>query len=103
MNILTRSSNDIPGLVKEHISLFDSFKCVYLFGSSLDPNKIHNDIDILAIYIKYSIKIGYELKKISDELGRASGLYVDLTALSTEEEKDTHFLEKIKPHYLKLK
>ena len=103
MNTLTKSSNDIPKLIKEHISLFDSFEYVYLFGSSLDPNMTHNDIDILTIYAKYSSKIGYDLKRISDELGKATGLYIDLTALSIEEEKDIHFLEKIKHHYLKLK
>ena len=40
---------------------------------------------------------------ILDELEKASGLPVDLTVLSVEEEKDTTFLEKIKPYYLKIK
>ena len=39
---------------------------------------------------------------ILDELEKASGLPIDLTVLSVEE-KDTTFLEKIKPYYLKIK
>ncbi len=31
------------------------------------------------------------------------GIAIDLTVLSVEEEKDTQFLNRIKPHVLKLK
>lgn len=98
-----RLKNSILGLIKEHIALFDPFKYVYLFGSVIYPNIPHNDIDILIIYAKYSDKIENTLQVISDELGKASGLLVDLTALSVEEERDIAFLERIKPHYIKIK
>lgn len=103
MNTLTKLSKDIPELIKKHIALFHSFDHVYLFGSTLDSSMLHNDIDILIIYKEYSKEINNDLKLISDELGKASGMFIDLTALSIEEEIDTAFLEKIKPHYLQLK
>ena len=103
MNTSKQLSNGIPELIIEYISLFDSFKHVYLFGSSLDSMILHNDIDIILLYPEYSNKIGDDLRLISDELEKASGMVVDLTALSIEEEKDTAFLNRIKPHYLKLK
>ena len=98
-----RSKNSILGLIKEHVALFDPFKYVYLFGSVIDPNIAHNDIDILIIYAKYSDEIENTLQAISDELEKASGLLVDLTALSIEEERDIAFLERIKPHYIRIK
>ncbi len=103
MDTLTNLDRDIPKLVSEHIDLFDSFENVYLFGSILKPEMVHNDIDILAIYINYSNRINNDILMILDELEKASGLPVDLTVLSVEEEKDTTFLEKIKPYYLKIK
>jgi predicted nucleotidyltransferase len=98
-----RSKNSILELLKEHISIFDPFKHVYLFGSVIDPNIAHNDIDILIIYVKYSDEIENTLQVISNELEKASGLPIDLTALSIEEERDIAFLERIKPHYIKIK
>ena len=98
-----RSKNSILELIKEHVALFNPFKYVYLFGSVIDPSIAHNDIDILIIYAKYSDEIENTLQVISDELEKASGLLVDLTALSIEEERDIAFLEKIKPHYIKIK
>lgn len=103
MDTLTNLDRDIPKLVSEHIDLFDSFENVYLFGSILKPEMVHSDIDILAIYINYSNRINNDILMILDELEKASGLHVDLTVLSVEEEKDTTFLEKIKPYYLKIK
>ena len=103
MNILTKLSKNIPELVREHIELFDSFDHVYIFGSALDNSAFYNDIVILVIYTEYSGKIDNDLKLISDELGKASGVLIDLTALSIDEEKDTTFLEKINSHCLKLK
>ena len=103
MDTLTNLDRDIPKLVSEHIDLFDSFENVYLFGSILKPEMVHNDIDILAIYINYSNRINNDILMILDELEKASGLPIDLTVLSVEEEKDTTFLEKIKPYYLRVK
>jgi len=103
MDTLTNLGKNISRLVSEHIDLFDSFEYVYLFGSVLKSDKVYNDIDILAIYIKYSNRINNNVLMIADELEKASGLLVDLTVLSIEEEKDTAFLEKIKPHYLRIK
>lgn len=103
MNTLTKSSKNIPELVREHIWLFDSFDHVYIFGSVLDHSTLFNDIDIMVIYTEYSGKIGNDLKLISDELGKVSGVLIDLTALSIDEVKETTFLEKIKSHCLKIK
>ena len=103
MYTLTNFDKNIPELIREKMSLFDSFEYVYLFGSVLKSEKAHNDIDILAIYVKYSNSINNNVLIIADELERVSGLPVDLTILSLEEEKDTGFLEKIKPHYLRIK
>ena len=102
MDTLTNLDRDIPKLVSEHIDLFDSFENVYLFGLILKPEMVHNDVDILAIYLNYSNRINNDILMILDELEKASGLPVDLTVLSVEE-KDTTFLEKIKPYYLKIK
>lgn len=103
MDTLTNLDKDIPKLIREHIVLFHSFEYVYLFGSVLKSEKVYNDIDILAVYIKYSNRINNDILTISDELEKVSGFPVDLTVLSVEEEKDTAFLEQIKPHYLRIK
>ena len=103
MNTSIVSNKDIPELIREHMALFDPFEYVYLFGSVLDPSATFNDIDILAIYKEYSSKISDDLRVIVDELEKACGWAVDLTALSIEEEKETAFLERIKHRYLKLK
>lgn len=96
-------TNYISLLIERHIKLFDSFDNVYLFGSILNINKISNDIDILLIYSEYSNKIINDLSIIRSVLEELSGLSVDLTVLSVEEEKDTEFLKKINLEYLKLK
>lgn len=106
MNILTNSNrlnNDIIEKVRQLITPFVSFKHVYLFGSILNPDAIINDIDVLVIYAEYSSKIGNDIILFSDELGKESGMLIDITSLSVEEEKETKFLERIKPHCLKLK
>lgn len=95
--------DNITQLIRQHMILFDAFDNVYLFGSILNVNKIPNDIDILLIYSKYSSKITIELSFIRTALEEISGLPVDLTVLSIEEEKDTEFLKKIYPIFLKLK
>jgi len=97
------SKNSILQIIKEHIELFDSFQHVYLFGSAIDPNIAHSDIDILIIYAKYSDNIENTLRVIKDELGKVSGLLIDLTALSIQEERSVAFLERIKPNYIIIK
>ena len=42
-----KSNKEISRLIKQHITLFENFNYVYLFGSLLDVNKVPNDIDIL--------------------------------------------------------
>lgn len=105
MNILMNlnTTNSISKLIKQHIKLFDSFNNVYLFGSILNTNKIPNDIDILLIFSEYSNKIINDLSIICSVIEELSGLSVDLTVLSVEEEKDTEFLKRINSTYLKLK
>ena len=89
--------------IRKHIELFDLFENVYLFGSILDITKFPNDIDLLLIYSKYSSEIVNNLSFIRSTLERISGMPIDLTALSIEEEIDTEFLKKINSLYIKLK
>ena len=60
-------------------------------------------LELFTVQKKYSNKINNDILTILDELEKASGLPIDLTVLSVEEEKDTTFLEKIKPYYLRVK
>ncbi len=99
----SRLNNDIIERVRKHITPFNSFKHVFLFGSALESNAINNDIDILIIYIKYSNEFNNDLMLFSSELEKEIGMLVDITSLSVEEEKETKFLDRIKPHCLKLK
>lgn len=106
MDILMKSSRlnkDIIEQVRKHIAPFASFKHVFLFGSILELNTINNDIDILIIYTEYSNGFGNDLILFSNKLERESGMLVDIMSLSVEEEKETRFLDKIKPRCLKLK
>lgn len=99
----SRLNNDIIERVRKHISMFDSFKHVFLFGSALELNTINNDIDILILYTEYSNKFGNDLILFTNELEKELGMLVDITSLSVEEEKETQFLDRIKFHCLKLK
>lgn len=103
MDIFVKSENNILELIRKQSSLFNLFESVYLFGSAMNPSLIHHDIDILIVYAKYSKEIENALQKVADKLGEASGLPIDLTALSIQEEQDTAFLKKIHPRYLKIK
>lgn len=98
-----RLNYDIIERVRKHILPFDSFKQVFLFGSALEPNTINNDIDILIIYAEYSNEFGNDLILFSNELEKESGMFIDITSLSIEEEKEIKFLNRIQPHCLKLK
>lgn len=106
MDILMKSSrlnNDIIERVRKHIVPFDSFKHVFLFGSALELNTINNDIDILLIYTEHSNKFDNDLILFSNELEKEIGIFIDITSLSVEEEKETKFLDRIKFHCLKLR
>lgn len=106
MNILMKSckfNNDIIEQVRKHILSFDSFKQVFLFGSVLEPNTINNDIDILIIYADYSNEFSNDLILFSNELEKENGIFIDITSLSVEEEKEAKFLDRIKNRCLKLK
>ena len=96
-------NNRIVMAIRENITLFDLFDEVYLFGSVLDGTKSPNDVDVLLIYSEYSDVMIEEIKKISHLLERLIGLTVDLTVLSTEEERDTQFLGRISQQCMKLK
>lgn len=98
-----RLNNDIIELVRKHILPFDSFKQVFLFGSTLDLNAISNDIDILIIYAEYSNEFGNDLILFSNELEKESDMFIDITSLSVEEEREIKFLDRIKHRCLKLK
>lgn len=89
--------------VRKHITPFDSFKHVFLFGSALKLNAINNDIDILIIYTEFSNEFDDDLILFSNKLKKEVGMLVDITSLSVEEEKETQFLDRIKFDYLKLK
>lgn len=101
--IQLNKGNSIVEVIKQQISLFESFDNVYLFGSALGVSETPNDIDILLIYSEYSIKMLNDLRIICSVLEEATGLLVDLTVLSVEEEKDTEFLKRINPKYIKIK
>ena len=103
MNILDKSNKLIIMKIEAHLELFEYFEHVYLFGSVLNLDDRYNDIDILVIYKKYSIEIGWQLKKITNELHKICRSTIDLTALSIEEEKDVAFLKRLNSNYLKIK
>lgn len=73
-----------------------------MFGSILDRTKFPNDIDILLIYSKYSSRMVNNLSFIRSALEEISGMPIDLTVLSIEEEREMEFLKKINSLYLKL-
>ena len=98
-----KSNKEISRLIKQHITMFENFNYVYLFGSLLDVNKVPNDIDILLIYSERSDNIIHDLNFICSILENECGLPVDFTVLSIEEERETNFLTRISSSYLKLK
>ena len=86
----------IVNIVKEHLFLLKDIEHAYLFGSVLDANKKPNDIDVLIIYSDYTDKIRKQLQEFAKALKSDSGLPVDLTVLSYEEEKEVQFLKRFK-------
>ena len=97
------SNTNIVALIQENATLFDKFDKVYLFGSVLDDNRFSNDIDLLLIYTSYSDTIRQESNRILNSLESLSGVPVELTILSIEEERETQFLNRISRRCLKLK
>ena len=90
-------------IIKSNLHLFESFEKVFLFGSVLDSTRFPNDIDILVIYKEYTNEIQNEITKISKILEEKTGLPIDFTVLSVEEERSTSFLEKVGPNNIELK
>lgn len=93
--------NCIIELVNKHLYLLNDVEYVYIFGSILDSNKMPNDIDIFIVYFEYTDILQKQINEFVSSLETASKLRVDLTVLSFDEEKQVHFLEKIK--YIQLK
>ena len=89
--------------INKYMKLFERFHSIYLFGSTLNDNEIPNDIDILLIYSKYSKNLIIITNVIACILESQIGVQIDLTVLSTKEEKEAKFLSKLKENYLKLK
>lgn len=90
-------------VINKHISLFECFENVYIFGSILQRDKISNDIDLLLVYLDYSNNLLKRINTIYTVLEEEIGIYVDLTVLSLEEVKDTKFFEKIGYSYIAIK
>ena len=87
---------DFIEIAKKRLSLFEEIEHAYLFGSVLGESKEPNDIDLLIIYSEYSDTLNKQIKALAKELEDDSGLPVDLTVLSYEEEKEVQFLKRIK-------
>ena len=100
---ISNIKDNVLKCVKQHISMFKNFDHVYLFGSILKANTAPNDIDVLLIYTDYSDKISTACCAIRSILEEEIGLPVDLTVLSSNEERNTGFLKRIQPLCLKLK
>lgn len=104
MDILMKFKiNNITKYIERNIQLFEYFNNVYLFGSILDSDAVPNDIDILLVYSEYCYKIKQDSIIISSLLEKEFGLPIDLTILSTNEEKETKFLNRLNSLYFKLK
>ena len=94
---------DIVELLRKNIALFEGLDEVYLFGSVLDAQNEPNDVDLLLIYTHNLDRVIEKIGAITSVLEKLTGIPVDLTVLSAEEEKDTQFLKRIYSHCLKLK
>lgn len=65
--------------------------------------RISKDVDILLVYEKFSSKVQDDLTVIQTLLEKELGMFVDLTVLSIEEEKEVSFIDRLKNSYQKLK
>lgn len=97
------ASNIVTKFIESHERLFERFVNIYIFGSILDKNRISKDVDILLVYEKYSNKVQDDLTVIQTLLEKELGMFVDLTVLSIEEEKEVSFIDRLKNLYQKLK
>lgn len=88
-------------IVRKYIPLLCEVENVYLFGSVLNVDKMPNDIDILIIYLEYTNAMYQRVKEFAAKVENTSGLKVDLTMLSIEEEKEVRFLGRINSLQLK--
>lgn len=95
--------NNTVNLLSKHISIFELFTKVYLFGSVIKSNKEPNDIDLLLIYQKYSEDIFDAKNAIESFLNKLFDLGIDITILSEKELEQTGFIEKIAFTYKRLK
>ncbi|MGX7177757.1 nucleotidyltransferase domain-containing protein [Facklamia hominis] len=89
--------------ISENINIFQSFDKVYIFGSILNPEKDSNDIDLLLLYRDYSDDIKENINAITDILQLQTSYIIDITALSTDEENEVNFIEKLNNRYLCVK
>ena len=92
---------DFIKIAKKYLSLLEEIEHAYLFGSVLVNSKEPNDIDVLIIYSKYSDTLHRQAQELAKALETNSGLPVDLTVLSVEEENEVQFLKRIKALQLK--
>lgn len=95
--------NTINKVVEETIAHHNAFERAYLFGSVLRSEITTHDIDILLIYENRSKKLFENIDSISVELENLTGLVVDITALSVDEERSTAFLERIAGRFKRIK
>ena len=91
---------DLTELVSNNKEIFNDFKHIFLFGSSIKEKQYPRDIDILLVYSTYSNTIAYKAEKILYYLERELKLPVDLTVLSQNELELTGFLKKIEVYYV---
>ena len=93
-------------ILDSNLELFSQFDHVYLFGSALRRIGLpvdDSDIDLLLLYSKYSDQLVSGCEQISQKLGNETGRVVDLTVLGIDEERHVGFLDRISPHYRKIK
>jgi uncharacterized protein len=102
LTVLNRKDMVIQKIIY-HIELFHSFENVYLFGSIISKKRNPNDIDLLLIYETFSSTLLRDLDEIRTIFDQLHGLSYDLNVLSSTEEKESNFLGKLKPNYLRIK
>ena len=99
--ILLKRINDVSDEIKRGSNKYPNCTEVYLFGSFLKKD-IPNDIDILVVYDDSECDINTQLNTLSTLVETVSNLPVDMTALSKEEIKETSFLNRIYPNYIRI-
>lgn len=94
---------NIINTISENIDIFQSFDKVYIFGSILNQEKHSNDIDLLLLYRDYSNDIKEHINAITVYLEIQTSYIIDITALSSNEEKEVNFIAKLNNRYLCIK